>query len=120
MFVKLLARLRGADSKKLGKQTIPEPSEHYIERIKALDNVILECIYISKQYEGIPSPTSKHFYASILFTMLCTRGVSLLILAPHSTWAQKVIEHWDYASLAGMVRSILEIRLAFFIHAQRK
>jgi hypothetical protein len=50
----------------------------------------------------------------VLFTTLCTRGASLAILAPHSTWAQKAIEHWDYASIAGMTRSILEIRLALF------
>lgn len=91
-----------------------EPSEHYKERISALDKVVRHCIAVSQQCAGIPAPTGAHFYASVLFTSLCTRGVSLAILAPHSPWSTKPIEHWDYASVAGMVRSILEIRLAFF------
>jgi hypothetical protein len=50
----------------------------------------------------------------VLFTSLCTRGVSLAILIPHSPWSQKHIEHWDYASIAVLTRSILELRIAFF------
>lgn len=90
-----------------------EPSDHYMERVTALDNVVRECIHVSRSYSGIKSPTSQHFYASVLFTSLITRGVSLVTLAPHSPWASKVIEHWDYASVAGIVRSMLEARLAF-------
>jgi len=40
--------------------------------------------------------------------------VSLAILTPYSPWAKRKLEHWDYASIAGMTRSVLEIRLAFF------
>lgn len=91
-----------------------KPSKEYRERIAALDNVVRNCIVVSQKFGGIPSPTGAHFYASVLFTSLCTRGVSLAILAPHSPWSKKRVEHWDYASIAGMTRSILEIRLAFF------
>lgn len=90
------------------------PSENYKERIEALDNVVRHCIEVSQRFAGIPSLTLSHFYASLLFTCLCTRGMSLAILAPHSSWSDKVVEQWDHASIAGMVRSILEIRLAFF------
>jgi hypothetical protein len=90
------------------------PSENYKERIDALGNVVSHCIEVSQRFAGIPSPTGSHFYASVLFTSLCSRGVSLAILAPLSSWSEKIVEHWDYASIAGMVRSILEIRLAFF------
>lgn len=90
------------------------PSKEYRERITGLDNVVRNCISVSRKFAGIPSPTGAHFYASVLFTMLCTRGVSLAILAPYSPWSKKRIEHWDYASIAGMTRSILEVRLAFF------
>lgn len=91
-----------------------KPSKEYRERISALDNVVRHCITVSQEYAGIRSPTGAHFYASVLFTSLCTRGVSLAILAPYSPWSKKKLEHWDYASIAGMTRSILEIRLAFF------
>jgi hypothetical protein len=90
------------------------PSESYQERIDALDNVVCHCLEVSRRFAGIPSPTGSHFYASVLFTSLCSRGVSLAIIAPCSPWSKTLVEHWDYASIAGIVRSILEIRLAFF------
>lgn len=91
-----------------------EPSESYRESLDVLDNVVRECMYVSKGYAGIPAPTGRHFYASVLFTVLITRGISLLTLAPHTPWADKKIEHWDYASLAGIVRTMIELRVAFY------
>jgi hypothetical protein len=35
------------------------------------------------------------------------------MLAPHSPWAQKMIEHWDYATASIIVRTLLELRAAF-------
>jgi len=91
----------------------PEPSPNYVRSLDTLDNVVRECIFVSKRYAGIASPSGKHFYASVLFTALLTRGTSLLCLAPLSPWNDKKIEHWDYASLAGMVRTMIELRIAF-------
>jgi hypothetical protein len=91
-----------------------KPSYEYHERIKALDSVVRECINVSREFAGIKSPTGAHYYASVLFTSLCSRGVTLAIMAPYSPWAKKKIEHWDYASMAGVTRSILEVRLAFY------
>ncbi len=82
-----------------------------------LDNVVRECMHVSKQYGGIPSPSTKHYYASVLFTVLCTRASSVLILTPNSPWTQKIIENWDYASIANLTRSIVEVRATFFIFA---
>jgi hypothetical protein len=69
---------------------------------------------VSDKFANIRSPTSAHYYASILFTCLCTRGISLATLAPHSPWSKKRVEQWDFSSLAGLTRSILELRLTFF------
>lgn len=91
-----------------------ERSESYQESLDALDNVVRECMHVSKGYAGIPAPTGRHFYASVLPTVLITRGVSLLTLAPHTPWAEKKIEHWDYASLAGLARTMIELRVAFY------
>lgn len=98
------------DHANLGK----EPSGDYMERVDALDNIVRECIHVSRGYGGIPSPTSRHFYASVLFTSLVTKGVSLINLAPHSPWAEKQIEHWDYATAATIARTMLEVRLAYY------
>ncbi|WAH65707.1 hypothetical protein [Xanthomonas hortorum] len=89
------------------------PSEDYKARVDGLDNVVRDCMHVSQGFAGIKSPSGRHYYASILFTALVTRAVSLLKLAPHTPWASNLIEHWDYASVAGITRTILELRLAF-------
>lgn len=91
-----------------------KPTEAYLEVVDMLDNVVRECMYVSRSYAGIPSPTSRHYYASVLFTALITRGVSLAHLMPFSPWSDKKIEHWDYASVAVITRTMLELRLAFY------
>ncbi|WP_316367928.1 DUF5677 domain-containing protein [Candidatus Thiodiazotropha sp. CDECU1] len=91
-----------------------EPSDHYKDRVSALDNVVRDCISVSQACAGIRSATGSHYFASVLFTSLCTRAVSIAVLAPYSPWSNKIVEHWDYASIASLTRALLEIRLAFF------
>jgi hypothetical protein len=98
------------DHARLGK----EPSKTYFDRLNVLTGTIGQCGEVSRSYGGIPSPTSQHYYASILFTMLLTRATSLAILAPFSSFTNKAIEHWDYASATGIVRTMLELRLTFY------
>jgi len=93
---------------------IKKPSKQYFERLYALDSALYSCIEVSQRYEGILSPTGRHFYASVLFTSMCTRSVSLAIVSPYSRWAKRVVENWDYSSIAVMTRSIFEVRIAFF------
>lgn len=89
-------------------------SDDYKERIKAFESILSDCLNVSRNCAGIPAPSGAHFYASVLFTTLCARGVSFAILAPGTSWSKKITDHWDYASLAVLVRSLLEVRLAFF------
>lgn len=95
-------------------QPSKNPGKEYFERLEAFDSVLRECMHLSNSSAGIRSPSSKHFYASVLFTALISRSASLAILLPFSPWAEKLIEHWDYASVMGIVRTMLEIRLTFF------
>lgn len=92
----------------------PEPSEGYLESLNMLDNVARECLHVSRGYGGIPSPHGRHFYASVLFTAMISRGLSLLMLAPHSPWTSKQIEHWDYSSMTGITRTMIELRVAYY------
>jgi len=92
----------------------PEPTESYKSSLAMLDNVVRDSMNVSCGFGGIPSPTAKHYYASVLFTALIARAVTLVNLAPHSEWSSKIIEHWDYASAAVVTRTMLEIRLAFY------
>ncbi len=97
-----------------GQEQTALPSQEYLEVVRAFESVVKECTSLSRQCSGIRSPTNSHFWASVLFTTLCTRAFSIAIVVPHSPWAAKVIEHWDYASVANLTRSLLEVRLAFF------
>lgn len=92
----------------------PEPSANYLETLDVFDNVVRDCVHVSRHYGGIPSEHTRQYYASVLFTAMCTRAVSLAVLAPHTPWAVKVIEHWDYASMTGVARTLIETRLMFF------
>lgn len=96
------------------------PSDCYTERLSAFETTLAECISLSQRCADIRSPTSAHFFASVLFTTLCTRGVSIAILAPASSWSKKAVDHWDYASLSVLVRSLLEIRLGFLYLCSQK
>lgn len=91
-----------------------KPSDDYTRVANMLDNVVRECMYVSRSYGGIASPSAKHYYASVLFTALITKGVTLAQIMPFTPWAEKKIEHWDYASAAGIVRTMLELRIAFY------
>jgi len=91
-----------------------EPSEDYSRALHVFDNVVRNCVAVSRRHSGIQSPSTKHFYASVLFTALIARSISLVVLAPHSPWAQKLVEHWDYATAAIIVRTMMELRAAFY------
>lgn len=101
---------RVLDNARVGQK----PSENYVTCLAMLDSEVRESMTVSHAYGGIPSRSAKHYYASVLFTTLVSRAVSLVNLAPHSEWSNKIIEHWDYASAAGVTRTMLEIRLAFY------
>ena len=107
------ASSRKASPRTAEEQIDGETSAAYERSLDMLDNVVRDCIVVSQKYQGVRVPSTKHFYASVLFTALISRGVSLAILAPHSPWSKKSIEHWDYASAAIIVRSMMEIRAAF-------
>lgn len=91
-----------------------KPSDDYMRVVDMLDNVVRECMYVSRSYSGIPSPSAKHYYSSVLFTALVTKGVTLAQIMPFTPWVDKKIEHWDYASAAGITRTMLELRIAFY------
>jgi hypothetical protein len=90
------------------------PSDDYMCAVDMLDNAVRECMYVSRSYSGIASPSAKHYYASVLFTALVAKGVTLAQIMPFTPWVEKRIEHWDYASATGIVRTMLELRIAFY------
>lgn len=72
-----------------------------------------ECRNTSIKYSGIPAPTSKHYYASLLFTKLCVSSKSLYSLCPEQSNSSES-QHWDCSSVVTLARSIIETYLVFF------
>jgi hypothetical protein len=99
----------------LDQGNIPEPpTEAYKAAVQRLDGVVRQAMILSRRCGGLSAASNRHFYASVLFTTVVVRSISLLQIAPLSSWAQKVIEHWDYASASVIARTLLEIRLCFY------
>lgn len=95
-------------------QDILYDEEHFFdEKYNKISNKLKKCcdkcIATSQSFKGIPSPTGSHYYASVLFTILCVRSKSLIQLLP-----QRKSDNWDQAGVACLLRSILDARLCFF------
>jgi Family of unknown function (DUF5677) len=56
---------------------------------------------------------ARRFWASILFTRLCTSSISILSLCPASKLNQNGF-HWDFGAVASLSRNIFECALNFF------
>jgi hypothetical protein len=80
---------------------------------KKFDTTLHAAIDLSRYFADIPSPSGKHFYASVLFTRLCVKAMSLKKLSPHPELLGKNA-HWDYASVCSITRNIVECYLIFY------
>lgn len=76
-------------------------------------SLIEKCIESSQNFADIPSPSGAHFYASILFTKMCTYSVSIKKLSPDPCYIGKEV-HWDFGSVASLTRNLIECYLSFF------
>ena len=88
--------------------------EEYNESLKRFDTVISAATAISQGAADRPSPTSRHYYASVLFTRLCANGISLLYISPRSRLVKPIFEHWDFAAIASLSRNLIDCYLTFY------
>ena len=87
--------------------------KEYSETYEKYCSIIKECTSTSRRFMGIPSPTSAPFYASLLFTKLCTGSVSIKKLSPEPEQIRSNV-HWDFGSVVSLTRSLIECYLVFF------
>lgn len=90
------------------------PSSSYYETLDFFTDALGECINVSKVCGELRAPTTRHFWASVLYVEMIKRAVSLGMLAPHSAWSEQLIESWDYASVVNITRTLMEVRFAYF------
>ncbi|MGB3383949.1 MAG: DUF5677 domain-containing protein [Marinomonas sp.] len=88
-------------------------SKEYLEAIKEFENHFRASVETGKKYEGIHHLPYNKVFASFVFTTITNRAVTLALATPYSSFNKNTI-HWDYASIGGIVRSILENRLTFY------
>jgi hypothetical protein len=94
-----------------------EESQDNIQYTKYLDRfeqVVSAMTALSKGSAGIPSPSSRHYWASVIFTRLTGSSVSLLLILPRNRLSIAVFENWDFSAVASLARNICECCFAYF------
>lgn len=93
---------------------VNKPPKEYAERLEAVTSTVADCMILSRENGGIPSPSGRHYFASVIFTGLVVRAVTLVFIAPYSPWSRRTFEHWDHASVANIARTVMEMRLNLY------
>ena len=86
----------------------------YAETLKRFDDVVSASTALSQGSAGIPALSSRHYWASVLFTRLVGNGVSLLLLLPRNRLTQSVFENWDFVPIASLARNLSECYFAYY------
>jgi hypothetical protein len=85
---------------------------NYAELLKAYDEAVCESVAVGQKISG--RMVEPHLgFATHIFTRICGHAVSLIRAVPKSRWVRSDFEHWDFSSVAGHSRSILEGILLF-------
>lgn len=87
-------------------------NEYYRSSLDLLTNAVERAIVSSHAGAGRDAG-ARRFWASVLFTRLCTISVSILWLSPRSR-VNLDGKHWDFGSVASMARNLFECALQFY------
>jgi hypothetical protein len=107
----LIARLGdGNENDAADPFTNPELTTVYIAVKRAFRDLIKRAERVSRGSGGIPSTGNRMFWASVLFTRLTVMAKSVWALLPDP----KPREHWDFSSVASLVRNLAEAQLVYY------
>lgn len=84
----------------------------YDTSLQSFTDALGQALITSEQLSGHPV-SSRLMWASVLFTRLCTTGISILWLCPRSHVNPDGV-HWDFSSIATLTRDLLECQLMFY------
>lgn len=88
-------------------------AEHYWIVLPKYIAAVNHAIALSHKIAGYPADSSRKYWASVLFTRLCSAAISILHMCPGSP-ANTGGTHWDFSSLAPLVRSLVQNGLMLF------
>jgi len=85
----------------------------YPKKVANFETLTLAACRIS-HHSGDRRADGKAWWATVLFTRLCTIAVSILKITPHSSYFDRNLDNWDFGSVAALVRNVLECYFTFF------
>jgi len=86
----------------------------YKKSLDTFDQVVSAMTAFSQGSGGIPSPSSRHYWASVILTRLASSGVSLLLLLPRNRLSIVAFENWDFSAVASLTRNICECCFLYY------
>lgn len=87
--------------------------EHYWTVLPKYIAAVDHAVTLSHKTAGHPADFPRQYWASVLFTRLCSAATSVLHLCPGSP-ADSTGTFWDFSSLAPLVRSLVQTALMLF------
>jgi hypothetical protein len=87
----------------------------YPNCLKNFDNFVSAATAVSQAAGGKFTKSPKAFWASVLFTRLCTTSLSLLMMLHNNRLIKSSIDHWDFSSIATISRVLIENYFTFFL-----
>jgi hypothetical protein len=87
--------------------------EHYWTVLPKYNAALQSAVALSHRIGGRPVNSHREYWASTLLVRLCSVATSILHLCPGSP-ANTAGEHWDFSSLAPLVRSLIQTALTLF------
>src|SRR6266536_533830 len=88
-------------------------AEHYWTVLPKYIAAVEHAISLSHKTAGHRAESPRQYWASVLFTRLCSAATSILHMCPGSP-ANTDGTHWDFSSLAPLVRSLVQTGLMLF------
>jgi hypothetical protein len=100
--------MTGTDS-----NTPQSATEHYWSELPKYIAAVDHAIATSHKIAMRPSDSRRQYWASVLFTRLCSAATSVLHLCPGSP-VNRDGKHWDFSYLAPIIRSVVQTALMLF------
>jgi hypothetical protein len=88
-------------------------TEYYWTELPKYIAAVEHAVTISHRTADHPADSARQYWASILFTRLCSISISILHLCP-GTAVNRDGRHWDFSSLAPLVRNAVRACISLF------